>query len=87
MVAIDTQSDGAVVSGNLAIGADGAGTLVGAVRNDATAVKVVSTVDDSGTPMGQASIVHGLVQQAGGEVGHFGLAAGADAPYAPLSPS
>ncbi len=84
VVAIDAHSSGALVAGDLDVGAAGGGTLVGAVRNDATAVDAVSTVDDSAQPMGQASIVHGLVQQDRGEVGHFGLAAGADAPYAPL---
>lgn len=84
VVAIDEHSSGAVASGNLAVNATGAGTLVGAVRNDATAVDIVSTVDNSGTQMGQASVVHALVLQDQGGVGQFGLAAGADAPYAPL---
>ena len=83
VVALDAHSSGVVVSGDLAVGATGDGTLVGSVRNDATAVDVASTVDDSGSPMGQASIVNGLVQQNEGGVGHFGLAAGADAPFAP----
>ena len=84
VVAIDARCAGALVAGDLEVGAAGAGTLVGAVRNDATAVDSVSTVDDAGTSLGQASIVHGLVQQDGGGVGQFGLADGADAPYAPL---
>ncbi|MEO5610134.1 MAG: copper transporter [Ornithinibacter sp.] len=87
VVALDAHSSGVVAAGDLEVGATGDGTLVGALRNDATAVEMVSTVDDSGSPMGQASIVNGLVQQGGGGVGHFGLAAGADAPFAPLPAS
>ena len=59
-------------------------SVVATVRNDATATDGVSTVDNAGVALGQASIVHGLVQQAAGEVGQYGLAPGADAPYAPL---
>ncbi len=83
-VAIDERSAGVLVAGEIPPGTAGAGTLVAAVRNDATAVDIVSTVDDSADPMGQASIANGLVQQDGGGVGHFGLAAGSDAPYAPI---
>jgi hypothetical protein len=34
--------------------------------------------------MGQASVVHALVEQLAGDVGQYGLAPGADAPYAPI---
>jgi hypothetical protein len=54
------------------------------VRNDETARQGVSTVDNAGSALGQASIAHGLVQQRAGEVGQYGLADGADAPYAPV---
>ena len=59
-------------------------SVIESVRNDATAKKGVSTVDNAGGAMGQASVVHGLAEQRAGEVGQYGLAAGADAPYAPL---
>ena len=66
--------------------ADGV-SVIETVRNDATATKGVSTVDNAGGAMGQASVVHALKEQAAGDVGQYGLAAGADAPYAPLPAS
>jgi len=87
VVAIDARSAGALVAGEIPAGGEGAGSLVAAVRNDTTAVEVVSTVDDSAEPMGQSSIAHGLLQQDDGGVGHYGFAAGADAPYAPIPAS
>ncbi|MGB7818667.1 MAG: copper transporter [Ornithinibacter sp.] len=84
VVAIDARSAGALVAGQIPAGGEGAGSLVAAVRNDTAAVEVVSTVDDSADPMGQSSVAHGLLQQDDGGVGHYGFAAGADAPYAPI---
>ena len=37
--------------------------------------------------MGQASVVHALKEQASGDVGQYGLASGAEAPYAPIPAS
>lgn len=82
-IALDTRSAGALVAGESTTVGDGV-SVIDALRNDATATRGVSSVDNAGGAFGQASIVHGLVQQAGGEVGQYGLAAGADAPYAPL---
>ena len=59
-------------------------SVIQTVRNDATATEGVSTVDNAGGAMGQASVVHALMEQAAGDVGQYGLASGADAPYAPL---
>ena len=39
------------------------------MRNDATATEGVSTVDNAGGAMGQASVVHALDEQAAGDVG------------------
>ena len=47
----------------------------------------VSTVDNAGGAMGQASVVHALKEQTAGDVGQYGLASGADAPYAPIPAS
>ena len=73
VVVIDGEGDGVSVLATL--------------RNDATAVRLVSSVDDSDGPMGQASIVHALVEQAAGRTGQYGLAPGADAPFAPVPAS
>ncbi len=51
-------------------------SVIETVRNDATATKGVSTVDNAGGAMGQASVVHALSEQAAGDVGQYGLAAG-----------
>lgn len=85
-IALDDRSSGAVVAAESSTGTTGTSVIV-AVRNDATATRGVSTVDNAGTALGQASVVHGLVQQAAGEVGQYGFAGGADTPYAPLPAS
>jgi len=53
--------------------------LVAAVRKDADAVKVASTVDDADLPMGQTTLVLALAQQYAGDHGQFGLASDAKA--------
>ncbi|WP_377642996.1 copper transporter [Oryzobacter terrae] len=82
-IALDDRSAGTVVAAETTTASAGAQVLV-ALRNDATATRGVSTVDNAGSALGQASVVHGLVQQAAGDVGQYGFAGGADAPYAPL---
>ena len=82
-IAFDDRSAGALVAGDTTTADEGV-SVVASLRNDATATDGVSTVDNAGSSLGQASIVNGLVQQAAGEVGQYGLAPGADAPYAPL---
>lgn len=85
-IALDDRSAGVVVAAETSTASSGTSVLA-ALRNDATATRGVSTVDNAGTALGQASVVHGLLQQAGGDVGQYGVAGGADAPYAPLSAS
>lgn len=82
-IALDARSAGTIVAGESTTAGDGVFVL-DSVRNDKTAVEGVSTVDNAGGPLGQASVVHSLVEQTAGEVGQYGLADGADAPYAPL---
>ena len=62
-------------------------SVVATLRADGAAAAEVSTVDDADDPMGQASIVHGLVGQADGTVGQYGLGPGAEAPFAPVPTS
>ncbi len=83
VVAFDTRSSGALVAAEATTAGDGV-SVISAARNDATATKGVSTVDNAGGAMGQASVVHALVEQASGDVGQYGLAPGAEAPYAPI---
>jgi hypothetical protein len=59
--------------------ARGAG-VVGLVRSG-TAKSVVSTVDNADTPYGRVSTVLALAQAADSQVGQYGTAAGADAPF------
>ena len=77
---------GTLVAAEATTAGDGV-SVIETVRNDATATKGVSTVDNAGGAMGQASVVHALDEQAAGDVGQYGLAAGADAPYAPIPAS
>jgi hypothetical protein len=86
VIALDTRSSGALVAAEATTAADGV-SVIETGRNDATATKGVSTVDNAGGAMGQASVVHALKEQAAGDVGQYGLAPGADAPYAPLPAS
>ena len=83
IIALDARTSGSLVAGESSTVEDGV-DVVFSVRNDETAREGVSTVDNAGSALGQASIVHGLVQQRAGEVGQYGLADGADAPYAPV---
>jgi hypothetical protein len=86
VIALDNRSSGALVAAEATTAGTGV-SVIEAVRNDATATKGVSTVDNAGAAMGQASVVHALKEQAAGDVGQYGLAPGADAPYAPIPAS
>jgi len=85
-IALDARSSGALVAAEATTAGNGV-SVIETVRNDATATKGVSTVDNAGGAMGQASVVHALKEQAAGDAGQYGLAPGADAPYAPLPAS
>jgi hypothetical protein len=83
VIALDARSAGLVTAGATTTATD-AIDVVASIRNDATATEGVSTVDNGGSTLGQASIVHALVEQRAGEVGQYGFAEGADAPFAPV---
>jgi Copper transport outer membrane protein, MctB len=53
--------------------------LVAAVRKDADAVRISSTVDNADLPMGQGTLVLALAQQYAGNAGQYGLAPDAKA--------
>jgi Copper transport outer membrane protein, MctB len=82
----------------LALDARGAGSVLAAqvdptveevqvmtsLRDDTDAAAEVSGVDDAGEPMGQASVALALAEQAAGGAGQYGLAPGAEEPFAPI---
>lgn len=75
--ALDSQGDGAVVAGDT--DSAGKGGMIGAVRNDASVSRTVSTVDDADTAIGRLTVILALAQQVKGGAGQYGTAAGADA--------
>ena len=84
--AFDARCSGTLVAAEATTTGQGV-SVIETLRNDATATEGVSSVDNAGAALGQASVVHALKEQVAGEVGQYGLAAGADAPYAPLPAS
>ncbi len=76
--ALDEGTDGVALVGPLEAAApDG---LVGALRADPTAARVVSTVDVADRASGAVASVLALAQEARGTTGHYGTAEGADGP-------
>lgn len=83
--AIDDRSRGTVLAAD--VPSEGEGVSVIAVLRDGDSdadPASVSGVDDAAGPVGLASVVFALVQQDGGGAGQYGLAPGADAPFAPV---
>lgn len=70
-------SGATVVAGDAA--ADSSGGVVALVRNDATAKKSVSTVDDASTALGQLTVALATANAVAGHKGHFGNGSGAEA--------
>lgn len=85
VAALDANSGGAVVASDVGVtGSQNAVSVVTDLRQNAEAVKAVSSVDDAGLPMGRASIVFALTQQLEGQAGQYGLQSGVTAAYPPL---
>jgi len=77
---LDAAGSGIVaVTGSNATNRTLSADLVAAVRKDADAVKVASTVDDADLSMGLSTVVLALAQQYSGGNGQYGLAADAKA--------
>lgn len=76
LAAMDEAGDGVVVAGPPS-SAGGRGMLA-YVRNSATTAEDVSTVDSAYSRAGQLVTVLTLAEQVDGDVGHYGVAAGAD---------
>jgi hypothetical protein len=73
-----------LVTGQPTTAAD-ATSVVAAARADGDVSDGLSTVDCAATPMGQASIVFGLLEQAAGKAGQYGLADDATAAFPQLA--
>ena len=74
--AMDEASDGVVVAGPPSAAAPRG--LLAYVRTSASTAEDVSTVDSVGVRSGQLVTVLALAEQVGGDVGHYGVTAGAD---------
>lgn len=76
--AFDQACDGGVLAADLtATTGTPTTSTVAAARSQSSIRRDLSTVDNAGTPMGQASFVIALVEQLGGESGQYGLLADA----------
>ncbi|MGG5259770.1 copper transporter [Phycicoccus avicenniae] len=85
-VALDDRSGGAVLAADLASETSGTSVLT-TLRGISAAASEVSGVDDASEPMGLASVVFALVEQAGGGAGQYGLGPRTDAAFAPVPQS
>ncbi len=56
-----------------------------AARQDSDQSKQLTTVEHAEMPMGQASVVFGLLEQFAGGAGQYGLEADANAPFPALA--
>lgn len=84
--ALDKAGSGALLVAQSANPGDGSqASVVTTVRQDGDLAKELSTVDDGTLPMGQASVVFGLLEQLAGNAGQYGLEADATAAYPALA--
>jgi hypothetical protein len=83
--ALDSGGSGVVLASNTGAAVVQGESVISTARRDATVAKALSTVDDAGMPMGQASVVVALEEQYAGTSGHYGLASDASEPFAPLA--
>jgi hypothetical protein len=83
--ALDSGGSGVVLASNTGAAVVQGESVITTARRDATVAKALSTVDDAGMPMGQASVVVALEEQYAGTSGHYGLASDASEPFAPLA--
>ena len=84
--ALDAAGAGAVlIAEGEKAGATNTTSVISTAREDSDQTKILSTVDDGELPMGQASLVFGLLEQEAGKSGQYGLAADAAAPFPQLA--
>ena len=78
---LDARCAGAVLVGQLPAAGDDASSAVSAARGQSSIRRHLSTVDNSGDPMGQASVVLALAEQLVGGSGQYGLLPNASAAF------
>jgi hypothetical protein len=84
--ALDGAGAGAVlVAPSVPPGATNTTSVVTISRDDKDQSKLLSTVDNGELPMGQASLVFGLLEQEAGKSGQYGLASDATAAFPELA--
>jgi hypothetical protein len=84
--ALDAAGAGAVLVSQSAVpGASDTTSVITTAREDGDQSKVLSTVDNAELPMGQASLVFGLLEQEAGKSGQYGLASDAAAAFPQLA--
>ena len=84
--AMDAAGAGAVLVGSSPVpSATGVSSVITTVRDDNDLADVLSSVDDGDLPMGQASVVFGLLEQEAGKAGAYGLAGDATASFPQLA--
>ncbi|NNM44694.1 copper transporter [Knoellia koreensis] len=83
--ALDQGGAGAVLVADSGPVATGTTSVVTTARADDELSKNLTTVDDVDLPMGQASVVFGLLEQEAGKSGQYGLAADATAAFPQLA--
>lgn len=84
--ALDAAGAGAVlISTSLPVNSTNETSVVTTSRADGDQSKVLTTVDHGELPMGQASLVFGLLEQQAGKAGQYGLASDASAAYPQLA--
>lgn len=84
--AIDAAGAGAVLVGSSAVPeTTDVASVVTTVRDDQDLADVLSSVDDGALPMGQASVVFGILEQEAGKAGQYGLASDATASFPQLA--
>jgi outer membrane murein-binding lipoprotein Lpp len=84
--AFDEAGAGAIlVAPSLSSGATNTTSVIATSRDDGDQSKLLSTVDNAELPMGQASVVFGLLEQEAGKSGQYGLASGATAAFPQLA--
>lgn len=80
-VALDAKIRAAVLASNTGVDTGSGVSIVSTARSMGGATAAVSTVDDAGIPMGQASVALALLEQTQGKSGQYGLGSDATEPY------
>ncbi len=80
-VALDAKLTSSVLASNTAVDPGSGVSVVSTARTMGSAARNLSTVDDAGIPMGQASIALALLDESQGRSGQYGLGGDASDPF------